>query len=174
MSAVQENLKFAQAVRQRLLNRSETHRRGVEDRLPRLQAEYDTKLDLLTTLGVKEELTEAERAIRDITGREAKVSISARPHIGYSDFNPKDPEAHGSPDPEITLSWEPAGTMGVEFSVAVTITDKDLTIRSKRSDDREGMPFERRLRRDELDEANLQRNLIAAYEYFSAPMLGLT
>lgn len=172
MSAIQENQKFAQAVRQRLLSDQQRRRDGLESVLLALQSEYDVNHGVLTALGVPTWFQDAAKSIGDVTGKRASFEISRRPSIEandeefYSQIDPKGHRLVGFADCVATLSWEPIGTIGGNTGIRVTTRKNgtELFIEHGFPNDSKSKVTKTRPT-DELNEEKLTEILLEAYEH---------
>lgn len=131
---VERPLTFAEQVKADLERRANENLKNLEAMLVDFQEEYDANLVLLNNLGIVDQLKQAAKNIADVTKRRAEVIISPCPCISYAPDDPFHKYIKGDKDCEIELQWEPSGTRGVEFKIAVKASGgKKVQIRSAKS-----------------------------------------
>lgn len=125
-----EILRFGELVAQQTAATAEELRTRLNEQIADEQKRYDTNKGILDNLGLQENFDNAAEALRQNTAKVATVEVSPRPYIGRSQLDHTSQQIVGNGAPEITLKWEPKGTVGVTYSMAVRVDGDTLTVLS--------------------------------------------
>lgn len=151
-------LPFVDAVKKDLEKAGKAHRDKLEVVVAESQAKYDENLALAQRLGIKKQLEEAARNIREATRRIASVKTSDRPKVVlYGLIDSYSPSIIGNETLSLTLKWEPSNTRGVDHSIQVVINNGIVEIVSRAG--------KKSFKEDELLNEELQTVLFGAYKH---------
>lgn len=167
-----ETLSFAQLVKQDQEENAKRRREETNQNLAVACGRYEENKGVAECLKLEALLAEAALSIKEVTGREAVVIKSKKPHLNTDELTPKIPVLKGSSEWKRKLEWEPINTSGVKHAISVCIDDGIISIGSGELNDSTRWHRERINFQDVVEDLSQGKVNTALFEAYKHPYTG--